>query len=830
MKKILLIGGVVLAIILAVGFIFGCNTIPPQQPSQQPASLPIGDGTVWYYRSFGQSTDMAFNEMTSTRAQNGINYVWLDPPWIAEALNPATRATFVTTPAQRLMALEADTPVTLGDFGRVIIESRGGKWANTHMGVSFFFTVLPTDRNFKMTADVTRVFFGGNPDGATDPTQPSWGGLTINGQAGAAMVAMDILNPQRAAVYVPGFDELPAVSNMIGVGFRGNNNHTRALIYDGNTSYGVALGMPNQVQGNIGAENSLPLGETQTWTLERKNDGFYVTVVDSAGTVLVNDARIGDATHGADLVQRVEQDRMYWGFAVARQGRIMVENIKMEDMGPANVIPTTPRIVFPGGGSSDVLLRSASESVVQNYTLSFRGGWNGNVEIRRGAQVLFNGDVRLAVEHEIPLILNPGANEISWRIAVNDSRAAVNGQTFEGTWTINYNAAAPRTVYAAPATVGLGNGTSAANAMALTAAIAAAQAGQTIYLIDGNYANIDLTIPNTVRGAPGNLIRIEPAPGVGRIRVRGINIPIGANFIHLRNFISGGTGPTDRGLQVRVNGDYNIIEDVISEWSNGSGFNSGGATGLDPNIWPTGNLYLNCVSRYSWDTANGADGFALKNAGPGNMFIGCVAHHNIDDGWDFFNRVEDGASFQIIIENCIAFSNGANGFKLGGETQPSNHIVRDSLAFDNNMAGFSCNFNPGPLLLENCVSIDNRDQNIVLRYNPNVPPQTNVVLNSVSFRSDALRTVRGLFDYVAGTVTNSFTTNASGVSSRGTRVLTNADFTTPTVDFTRLGGTRPGVPDTLAEIVVDAAELAKVFTRDADGTLVRGPYGRLITP
>ena len=59
-----------------------------------------------------------------------------------------------------------------------------------------------------------------------------------------------------------------------------------------------------------------------------------------------------------------------------------------------------------------------------------------------------------------------------------------------------------------------------------------------------------------------------------------------------------------------------------------------------------------------------------------------------------------------------------NGFKLGGEGLPVPHVIKNSLAFANNMDGFTDNFNPGTLTVENNVSIDNKRFNYLFRLSP----------------------------------------------------------------------------------------------------------------
>ncbi|VFS67614.1 Pectate disaccharide-lyase precursor [Kluyvera cryocrescens] len=42
----------------------------------------------------------------------------------------------------------------------ITVESRGGKIANSHDGLTFFYTTLPTDKNFVLAATVTVDQFG----------------------------------------------------------------------------------------------------------------------------------------------------------------------------------------------------------------------------------------------------------------------------------------------------------------------------------------------------------------------------------------------------------------------------------------------------------------------------------------------------------------------------------------------------------------------------------------------------------------------------------------------------------------------------------------------
>lgn len=170
-----------------------------------------------------------------------------------------------------------------------------------------------------------------------------------------------------------------------------------------------------------------------------------------------------------------------------------------------------------------------------------------------------------------------------------------------------------------------------------------------------------------------------------------------------------------------IGGSYNTIEFC--------NFYENGDTGLqisrtdtlenDKSKWPSYNLILNCTSFDNRDPSdNNADGFAAKlTSGEGNVFSGCIAHNNIDDGWDLYTKAGTGAIGAVVIEDSIAHSNGVltdgtvgsgdkNRFKLGGEGIHVPHIIKNSLAYNNEAFGFTSNSNPGVIAIDN-VSYDN---------------------------------------------------------------------------------------------------------------------------
>lgn len=141
-------------------------------------------------------------------------------------------------------------------------------------------------------------------------------------------------------------------------------------------------------------------------------------------------------------------------------------------------------------------------------------------------------------------------------------------------------------------------------------------------------------------------------------------------------------------------------------------------------MWPSNNLIKNCEAYNCCDPArNDADGFAAKlTCGEGNVFYGCIAHHNIDDGWDLYAKSTTGPIGAVTIENCVAYSNGfllgddpsdssvafgeGNGFKLGGENMYGAHKLINSVSFNNYAKGITSNSGPDCQVI-NCTAYNN---------------------------------------------------------------------------------------------------------------------------
>ena len=297
------------------------------------------------------------------------------------------------------------------------------------------------------------------------------------------------------------------------------------------------------------------------------------------------------------------------------------------------------------------------------------------------------------------------------------------------------------TLYIAPNGTSSGDGTEA-NPLSFVDGIKASKPGDTLYLLGGTYKSLSTLFVTKdksheayndyydVTDESGRRV-ITPAIHDGKedkvlFDFTGMSfyssnrgITLNSDYWTLRNVEVQGAG--DNG--VYIGGNHNVCEGLKIHDCQDTGLQLGRRSSKDNAIeaWPSYNLIKNCTSYDNHDpSGEDSDGFACKlTTGVGNVFDGCIAYNNVDDGWDLYTKGESGPIGPVTIVNCIAFNNGitskgvgtansdGNGFKLGGENIAVPHVVRNSIAFHNLATGFTDNSNPGTLRIENCTSFNN---------------------------------------------------------------------------------------------------------------------------
>lgn len=648
------------------------------------------DELIWKAMTFGQSTDLNFGS-TILPEKVGVNQV--------------------TVNGELIEAGKIESQFT--------VESRGGKLANSHEGLTFYYTEIPTDYNFTLSADINLVQLGPET------------GATPNRQEGAGIMVRDILGAERLMPQPEGHEEFPSAANMVMNLLR---SHTRAN--DGmaniNTSFREGVYQPWGTSGNrrtqVDYVEGVPYVNNDTYrmSLTRTNEGFEVSY--QKGDVIETSAVKGA---NANIVEMQNADSQYIGFFASRNAKMDVSNVELA-LSPADTIDD-PKYVAKQG---DVVfeIASSSKSVYDTYSVQARSNYTGKFEVRQNGKVITTEQVAAGDLLNHTATLSTGSNEFAVTFT------AVEGPDLDAkTETFSVERASvsnPNAIYVAPNGTVQGTG-SQEQPLDLATAIELVPAGGTIKLTKGDYES--LTLPITVSGTveqPKSLKAIEEG-----VRFVG-QLEHDANYWHYEDI-------EVAGARFIVHGSHNIFERMTTHGAPDTGFQITSPEGIGRALWASYNTVIDSESYNNMDPSQiNADGFAAKmRIGDGNTFIRCIAHHNIDDGWDLFNKVEDGPNGAVTIKDSIAFNNGrtlevankggtiGNGFKLGGEGIPVPHVITNSLSFNNNMDGFTDNFNPGSVTVKDNVSIDNKRFNYLFRQSPYSDEiKQGYFVNNVSYR------------------------------------------------------------------------------------------------
>jgi hypothetical protein len=359
--------------------------------------------------------------------------------------------------------------------------------------------------------------------------------------------------------------------------------------------------------------------------------------------------------------------------------------------------------------------------------------------------------------------------------------------------------------------------------LSLSKAVSLVQPGGTIYVRGGTF-EYDATITLSASGTAASLTKIF-AYGNEKPVFDFSQQPYGAehrailltgNYWHIKGIEISYAG--DNGI--KLEGNHNKIEQCVFHHNGDSGIQLGFAHDTaNPNGENCSyNEIINCDSYLNFDfdgKGGDADGFACKmHNGKGNVFRGCRAWRNSDDGWDLYET-----DWPVEISNCWTWHNGdqadfdaiyvakmgvkmssysgnGNGFKLGGNgaggSSVGKHIVKNCVSFGNNFRskkGFDQNSHKGGVLVQNSVAWGNGYN---FMFEEDASGSSNEFINNVSLLPG---TSLGL-EFSSGAV----------LKNNSWQLTVTADA----ADF------------------VDMSEAAALEPRQADGSLPNNGFARLV--
>lgn len=733
------------------------------------------DGFTWKGIAFGQSTDLNFSS-TIAPEKVGIN----------EARN---------------ITIQVDDNGTVSEVEAVQIESRGGKIANTHDGLTFYYTTLPTDKNFKLEADVYVNQFG--------PVESV--GKTPSGQEAVGLMVRDVNGIPRKDPMEFGYEELPAASNVAATTIvtqgKTMNGYLRVQAYDRNgvvKPYGNVGATRNAsdlikfsatVQPQMTATEQRPSNgiyakdDFVKLTLERTDDGFIMSYADSNGENVKS-----KEVSGADRVAVMDKDHMYVGFYASRNAEVTFTNIKLT-VSDAN----TKEVGFePDKEATYFKMLSSTTNSTEKYTVRAITNYDGTMTVTQDGKTIANNVAVKAGEY-FESLATLAKEKTSFEVIFTPSEGKTPGVAVSNKFEVTLNNKyANKDLYVSLSGTNAGEGT-IESPIDLETALDYITPGYTIYVREGNYRGLNIEMSHS-----GNKNAVKTLKAYNSEKVVFGASKLDGSYWHLDGIQV--TGAPSTGL--RLTGSYNTVENCLFYQNGDTGLQISAASINNPVTWPRDNTILNCESFNNRDASGiNADGFAAKlGVGVNNLFKGCISHNNADDGWDLFNKLENYPNEPVTIDGCIAYENGlvegydkptagsiGNGFKLGGEGLPVDHILKNSIAFNNNMDGITCNFNPGQITVENCTSFDNARSNYIFRSNPyREPAEQGIFKNNISFRTDEKYEIN---DFISGNIYKSY-------------FFADGNDTVKASDFVSVA-----VP--------------KAFTRDKDNNIIFGNFLRL---
>ena len=644
------------------------------------------------------------------------------------------------------------------------MNSKGKLVPNSTDGVAFYYTTIdPETENFTLSADVT---------------VDSW--KFTNGQEGFGLMAADRVGENGSgnsfwnnsymvsATKVEYFWDAEAgqvsdagdkytmklgVGSQEKIGVTPENLAADTVVDDFQTAMrtletsaavsGLGAGTYNMVGGYEAALKDITDVNPQTtfhMTIQRNNTGYFLSYTNVVtGETVTNKYYHGD---DGDELTKLDENNIYVGFYASRSAKVSFSNMSLTTVAPENDAPAEARpitYVTPNFG-----IESATVANSANYEMVYYGNADGTLSITdsKGEAVVSGQHVDAQTKFRVNTVLEQGSNTFAVEFTPDaDYKPAKYSllssyDTVKFDFAVTYNVKDRSYIYVSPDGRSYGSGAKD-DPVDIYTAVKSAAPGRTILLKGGTYA-LDKTVivERGVNGTADAKIYMIADPEAATRPVldfqgRCAGMILAGDYWYFQGFDVTRSANAQKGIQ--VSGSYNTVDNVMTYRNGNTGLQISRYKSTDNwEDWPSHNLILNCTSYLNADAGyEDADGFAAKlTVADGNVFDGCIAAYNADDGWDLFAKVETGAIGQVTIQNSVAFKNGyvldangqevdagnGNGFKMGGSSISGQHILRNSVSFGNKAKGIDSNSCPD-IQVYASTSYNNESYNVALYTN-----------------------------------------------------------------------------------------------------------------
>ena len=668
-----------------------------------------------------------------------------------------------------LTGTEGSVQITAGvqKDGRFNGKNNSGKLlTDSFDGLSFYYTTVPENKNFTLRAkvNVDQWYHSNGQEGLGLMASDRLGGSGWNNSYMALVSRMEYYTDDSGSITSDTSGH--KISQRLGIASQEKKGLTpdNIALIEGNDTDAIATYFrPSQypleqrypTSGNV-IGNCVNLTSNENITqmylsINKNNTGYFVTYESVDGSYSVTKKYYDTKT-----LSHLDTENVYVGFFASRYAQATFSEVTFTITDPAGDTPAEEEPVEII--ETEARIDSADTTNTSAYDIRLATNADGRAEYFVNGQAVGSEDITDGVPKTVRATLSLGENEISIKFTPTPGYSPGHAKTMSSydeitlVKKVTYNAYTGDIIYVAPGAAGIGSPEDPAD---LQTALFCAQPGQMIIMTEGTYkSNQTITIPRGTNGtaeSPIYLLADENGadrPVIDGSACGGIAFSIAGDYWYIQGIDV--TGSPSGNVGLHLNGNHNTIDNVRTFKNGDTGLAICGRSMNDTEkaLWPSHNLVLNCTSFDNADTGfEDADGFAAKlSCGEGNVFDGCIAYNNADDGWDLFSKVQNGTIGAVTIKNCIAYANGylsdgtnagnGNGFKMGGESMSGHHILENCLSFDNKSKGIDSNSCPD-ITIKNSTSFNNGTYNVALY--TNTAPNTDFSASGIlSFRTRLL--------------------------------------------------------------------------------------------
>lgn len=653
--------------------------------------------------------------------------------------------------------------------GKVTVYSEGGKGKivpGSTDGLTFYYTAIdPETENFTLTADIhvdswtlsngqegfgmmAADAVGSNGDGTAfwnnayqaiaTKVEYYWDGEDVTADSSANKISMKLGLGAISRLGVTA-DDVAAIKNGTITMPAGYVSETTTLetgaATKGPGTYNLVGNWNKKAEPTGSLENPLTDFRLQ---IQRNNTGYYLRYLDKDNKV-IKEVRYYDLERNS--LTQIDKDNIYVGFFASRNARITVSNIDLKTITPADDEKAEEReieYVYPINTIESPVFSNSAD-----YNLVYYGNADGTLVVKdqNGKEVL-NKEFKALTKETVALKLNSGKNTFTINFIPDkeykpgEFKLMTSYDPVTINHTVEYKTVENNNIYVSPNGKSNAAGTRDAP-MDIYTAVKIAAPGQKILIKEGTY-NLFSTVKveRGINGTADAMIYMIADPEAGSRPVfdfggKCAGMILAGDYWYFQGFDVTRSADAQKGIQ--VSGNHNILDRIKAYKNGNTGIQISRYLGTDQfNQWPAHNTILNCSSYLNADKGyEDADGFAAKlTVGQGNVFDGCIAAYNADDGWDLFAKVQSGSIGVVTIQNCVAFKNGyildengreinagnGNGFKMGGDSMPGAHVLKNSVAFANKAKGIDSNSCPD-IKVYSSTTFDNESYNVAFYTN-----------------------------------------------------------------------------------------------------------------